>query len=84
MMTILGKADVTLRDWNILQFKLPDGSISEHFIGYSEHDHLGRLSTKIKMYDLDTRQGETESGSVYTTVGKPGSPDLCLGKLHRL
>lgn len=74
MMITLGKADVTLRDWNILQFTFSDGTTSEHFIGYSQHDNLGRLSTKIKEYDIETSQGATESGSVYTTVGPPGRP----------
>lgn len=70
----LGKANVTLRDWNILIITTADGLREELFIGYSIGDGLGRLSTKIEHYDPETQTGATHSGSTYNLIGQPGMP----------
>ncbi|HDY84301.1 MAG TPA: hypothetical protein ENH74_01270 [Methylophaga sp.] len=65
---------VSLRDWNIIIVDVPNECHEEIFVGYSEGDRLGRLSTPIKNYDANTGIGETRSGSSYMTIGEPGSP----------
>lgn len=71
--TGLAAAKIVLTDWNILQINTPEGS-GEIFVGYSEHDGLGRVSTPIMYYDEMTKTGQTQSGSEYTLVGEPGKP----------
>lgn len=65
---------VSLRDWNIIIVDVPNECHEEIFVGYSEGDSLGRVSTPIKSYDEKTGIGETRSGSSYMTIGEPGSP----------
>ena len=74
MITQLGKAHVTLSQWNIICVTLPNGDYGEVFIGYSHTDNLGRLSTKIQEYNSETGEGLTKSGSTYLTIGEPGIP----------
>lgn len=74
MLVGLGKAEVELTDWNILCIQIPNGEYAEFFVGYSQKDGLGRMSTKIEEYDPETGIGKTNSGSSYQTKGKPGMP----------
>ncbi|MCC5797631.1 MAG: hypothetical protein JJU48_09945 [Methylophaga sp.] len=70
------KADVILKNWNILQITVPgSGHTGEIFIGFSVNDGLGRLSTKIVSFDEEAKTGVTSSGSRYTCIGEPGVPD---------
>lgn len=69
----LASGKVVLRDWNILQINTPEGS-GEIFVGYSEHDGLGRVSTVIQHFDETTKTGRTQSGSEYALLGEPGKP----------
>lgn len=75
-MTVISmeKADVVLTDWNIVQIQTSDGNFGELFIGYSIHDGLGRVSTRIESYDEKTKAGQTHSGSNYVLKGEPGRP----------
>lgn len=76
MMTVISmeKADVILTDWNIVQIQASDGNFGELFIGYSIHDGLGRVSTRIESFDEKTKTGQTHSGSNYELKGEPGRP----------
>lgn len=66
---------ITLRDWRI--FEVSDGEIpSTHFVGYSDENHEGRVSSVIVNFDASTMCGVTKSGRIYKLVGKPGyNPD---------
>lgn len=68
------KADVVLRDWNILQVQVPDGHYGELFLGYSVHDGVGRVSTRIESFDEISKTGKTLSGSSYALEGEPRRP----------
>lgn len=70
----MGKADVLLINWNILEIAKPGCEKESAFIGYSVFDGIGRLSTPIQHFDPKTQIGRTESGSTYTLKGKPGMP----------
>lgn len=84
MLVGLGKANVVLSDWNILCIQIPDGEYAEFFIGYSINDRMGRMSTRIQDFDIDTGKGLTISGSTYHTNGKPSRPhDDALYVLER-
>jgi len=74
MLVSLEKDDVILTKWNILRFRLKDGTYDELFVGYSAKDRLGRVSTKIIEYDFENKTGRTESGSTYKLIGEPGHP----------
>ncbi|HEC75292.1 MAG TPA: hypothetical protein ENI26_13125 [Methylophaga aminisulfidivorans] len=69
----LAAGKVVLREWNILQINTPEGS-GEIFVGYSEHDGLGRVSTVIQHFDETTKTGRTQSGSEYEVIGEAGMP----------
>lgn len=69
----LAAGKVILSHWNILQINTPDGC-GEIFIGYSQNDGLGRVSTVIQQFDEATKSGRTKSGSEYTLLGEPGMP----------
>lgn len=68
------KADVVLRDWNILQVASEDGGMLEIFVGFSVKDGIGRMSTLIQSYDEANKTGITKSGSTYSLIGEPGMP----------
>lgn len=70
----LGKADVIMIEWNILQILMPDGNYGGVFLGYSINDGMGRLSTLILTFDENTRTGSTLSGSTYSLIEEPGMP----------
>lgn len=69
----LGKAEVLLSEWNIIEVKVPGGR-GELFIGYSVNEGVGRLSTRIEHFDPESKTGRTISGSTYTFIGEPGMP----------
>ena len=73
MISSLPAGEVILTDWNIIEII---GTGEQHFVGYSKLDRLGRVSTPILQFDEETGSGETESGSQYKVIGKPG-------RLHR-
>lgn len=75
-MTVINmeKTDVILTDWNIVQIQTSDGDYGELFMGFSIHDGLGRVSTRIESFDEKKKTGQTRSGSSYTLQGKPGRP----------
>ena len=62
---------VHLSDWNIFLNTTTD---TEHFVGYDNTARLGRVSTPIESYDLETGIGITESGSIYQTLGAASQP----------
>lgn len=70
----LGKAEVLLSDWNIIEVTVPGGERGELFIGFSVNEGIGRLSTRIEHFDPKTMTGRTISGSTYTLIGEPGMP----------
>ena len=73
-LTRLGKDEVTLMDWNILVIGTSHDDETAYFIGYSDKDRLGRLSTEIQEMDESTMTGRTKSGSTYSLMGEPGMP----------
>ena len=83
MMTIIAPGKVVLVRWNILK-NLTDST--EHFVGYDENLHLGRMSTPILKFDEGNGQGSTYSGSTYQTLGPPGKihPDALYVLEHVL
>jgi hypothetical protein len=70
----VGKADVVLSDWNILQAPSKDDGLLEIFVGYCVNDGFGRMSTLIQSFDEANKTGITKSGSTYSLVGEPGMP----------
>jgi hypothetical protein len=61
--------DVELSPWKLL--KDSDGDV--HFVG--DDGIQGRVSTKIVKFNQETMSGETQSGSTYKCVGRPGFTD---------
>jgi len=81
----LPASNVILHYWNILVVDLPGEDVQEIFIGYSAEHKLGRVSTPIEYFDINTGQGKTRSGSKYQTVGAPGVPhDFAIYTLEQL
>lgn len=70
----VGKADVVLSDWNIVQLRSKEGEMLEIFVGYSVNDGFGRMSTLIQSFDEINKTGITKSGSTYSLIGQPGMP----------
>ena len=70
----LGKADVVLSHWNILQVPSKEGDMLEIFVGFSMNDGIGRMSTVIQSFDEINKTAITKSGSTYSLVGEPGMP----------
>lgn len=59
---------VWLERWRVLETDLG----TRHFTGYSVEDRIGRASSPIESYDIDTRSGITRSGRQYHLLGSPG------------
>ncbi|KKN80467.1 hypothetical protein LCGC14_0329120 [marine sediment metagenome] len=76
---------VRLLDWNIIVLDLPNENLTEIFVGYSQTDLIGRVSTPIQEFDIKTGQGKTKSGSIYEVIGEPGKPhDDAIYVLERI
>jgi hypothetical protein len=69
MISYLPAGEVILTQWNIIEI-IQTGE--QHFVGYSQLDQLGRVSTPILKFDDESGVGETRSGSQYKVIGKPG------------
>ena len=69
MISSLPAGEVILTQWNIIEII---ATAEQHFVGYSQLDQLGRVSTPILKFDDESGVGETESGSHYKVIGKPG------------
>ncbi|MHB9838296.1 hypothetical protein Q8F57_026070 [Paraburkholderia terrae] len=65
---VTSEPEVSIARWRVLQ--IHDGT--KHFVGASERDFSGRVSSGIVAFDSKTRRGRTLSGRVYQLVGSPG------------
>lgn len=63
---------IRLRNWRIFEI-LPQRT--RHFVGLNENDRTGRVSSPIATFDITALQGTTQSGRVYTLVGRSGYAD---------
>jgi len=72
--TSVAQRKVCLVSWRVLQ----TGSGTRHFVGYSVEERIGRVSTPISSFDLNTRIGKSSNGGVYKLLGPPGFDDEAM------
>ena len=65
---------VTLGAWSVYDVPLDgdDHPRTRHFVGYSNEDRQGQVSSPIESFDPATGCGVTRSGRVYRLDGAPG------------
>jgi hypothetical protein len=68
--------DVTLRRWRVSEIKAQDGTRSRHVWGHDVKNDLGRASSSIMKFNLETMTATTRSGRNYRLVGLPGNSRL--------
>jgi hypothetical protein len=68
--------EITLRRWRVIEAEARDGTRTCHVWGHDVSHNLGRASTSIMEFDLDTMTATTISGSNYKLVGLPGNSRL--------
>jgi hypothetical protein len=66
--------EVTLASWQVFDVQLPElaGMWSRHFVGYSEEDRQGQVSSPVEAFSPAERAGLTRSGRTYLLSGRPG------------
>ncbi len=67
---------VSLRRWRVMEVEKPDGTLSRHVWGHDVTNNLGRASSPIVEFNLNTMTAITSSGSNYKLVGLPGNSRL--------
>ena len=60
--------EVVLVSWSVVEAQTGE----RHFVGYCVRNRQGRVSSAIKSFNLQTRQGVTRSGRIYLLEGEPG------------
>lgn len=68
--------NVSLRRWRVMEIASKDGVLSRHVFGHDITNNLGRASSPIQAFDLETMTATTRSGKTYSLVGLPGSAKL--------
>lgn len=68
--------NVSLRRWRVMEIASKDGVLSRHVYGHDITNNLGRASSPIQAFDLETMTATTRSGKTYFLVGLPGSAKL--------
>ena len=68
--------NVSLRRWRVMEVTSKEGVISRHVFGHDITNNLGRASSPIQSFDLETMTAITRSGKNYYLVGLPGSAKL--------
>lgn len=68
--------NVSLRRWRVMEIASKDGVLSRHVYGHDITNNLGRASSPIQTFDLETMTAITRSGKTYYLVGLPGSAKL--------
>jgi hypothetical protein len=64
---------ITLRKWTVFGALSPGGDeIDHHFNGYHDAGREGRVSSKIVIFDPQTKVGVTKSGRKYQLLDGPG------------
>lgn len=71
--------EISLRRWRVMEIETKDGTRTRHVWGHDVKNGLGRASSPIKEFDLDSLTATTRSGSVYRLVGVPGNSRLGKG-----
>lgn len=64
---ITQEPSIQLDNWEIKHMKEGD-----FFMGRNIQEGTGRVSTKVVMFDSETKKGVTASGRIYQLVGEPG------------
>ncbi len=67
---------ISLRRWRVMEIEVQDGTRSRHILGHDVKQGLGRASSPITDFNLDTMTATTRSGSSYKLVGLPGNSRL--------
>jgi len=68
--------EVILRRWRVIEIETQDGTRSRHVWGHDVTHDLGRASTAIMDFNLNTMTATTRSGRNYRLVGLPGNSRL--------
>lgn len=68
--------NISLRRWRVMEIASTDGVLSRHVYGHDITNNLGRASSPIQAFDLETMAATTRSGKIYYLVGLPGSAKL--------
>lgn len=68
--------EVTLRRWRVMEVEVLDGARSRHVWGHDVKNNLGRASSPIMEFNLESMTAITRSGSNYRLVGVPGNSRL--------
>ena len=65
---------ITLSAWRVYRIKSKLRKLNNgvHLVGRNEAVGDGRVSSALKKWNPETREGITRSGRVYTLVGEPG------------
>ncbi len=68
--------EVTLRRWRVIEVEAQNGIRSRHVWGHDVKNGLGRASSPIIEFNLDTMIATTRSGRNYRLLGLPGNSRL--------
>lgn len=68
--------EITLRRWRVIEIEAQDGARSRHVYGHDVTNNLGRASSPIVQFNVDTMTATTRSGKSYRLVGLPGNSRL--------
>jgi hypothetical protein len=69
--------NVSLRRWRVIEIVSPDGVRSRHIWGHDVTNNLGRATSAILEFNLETMTATTtRSGKVYWLIGLPGNSRL--------
>lgn len=63
---------VSLRRWRVTEIETQAGVRSRHVWGHDVTNNLGRASSAIKEFNVETMTATTRSGKHYALVGLPG------------
>ena len=65
--------ELAVCQWRVVEATYADASepTTLHFVGCCAERETGRVSTAIRVLDLEKRQGRTASGRVYELRGEP-------------
>lgn len=63
---------VNLDRYNVIEYKTADGIMERYFIGNDMDRYGARISTLIKEYNEESKEGITASGTKYCLHGEPG------------
>lgn len=74
--TKVNAKEITLRRWRVIEAEAEDGTRTRHVWGHDVSNNVGRASSPITEFDLETMTATTRSGSKYKLFGLPGNSRL--------